>query len=154
MNIDPNGFGATMCIGFVYLLWLRDKAGKANRRVAAMACMAVLGGCIAPVIVRTGSRGAALALAVSILTFTFFSINILAVIKRLVTSLVLLAAIAMLLPDDAIWSITDRWDRPSRPGTWPSGRKSPGGLGHVSRGPLFRLGPFINVAELRREAAC
>ena len=149
MNTNPNGYGGEMCIGFVCLLWLRDKAREADRRVAAMACMAVAGGVIAPVIVRTGSRGAVLALVASISTFIFISVNILAVIKRLVASLVLLAAIALLLPGDAIWNITDRWDKTFASGDM-AGREDvyPAAWGMFLERPLFGWGPLINMAEL------
>lgn len=145
---NPNNFGGMMCIGFICLLWLLCKAGEADRRVA-MACMAVVGGVIAAVIVRTGSRGATLALVASILTFVFIRINILTVIKRLVASLVLLAVMALLLPDDVIWSVADRWDRSLASGDL--ARREyiyPAAWDMFLERPLFGWGPFSNRAEL------
>ena len=81
--------------------------------------------------------------------FIFININILAIIKQLATSLVLLAAIVLLLPGDAFRSVTDRWDRTFASGDM-AGREDiyPAAWGMFLERPLFGWGPFNNIAEL------
>lgn len=145
---DYNYYALTMAMGLLCLTWLMDRAWDA-RRFAQLASMVVPAGAVLLTILRSGSRGVMVALIVSIVIFMCASEKMISVLRRLAICALLLAAIAVVIPEDTVRSFSQRWDSALASGNM-AGREEiyPAAWQMVLERPFFGWGPFINVSQL------